>query len=100
MLTQSQIQKIKEILIQNGIPYAGVFGSYAKGLQNEKSDIDILIKFYGKPSISIFDMVRVERELSQALDKEVDLVTPNSLSKYFRDDVLKSVVEIYDQGHN
>ena len=36
--------KIVKVLKKHGIKKAGVFGSYARGEQKKKSDVDILIK--------------------------------------------------------
>ncbi|MBC8314568.1 MAG: nucleotidyltransferase family protein [Bacteroidales bacterium] len=68
----------------------GIFGSYARGEQRDFSDIDLLVKF--KSTISLFQLVRIERELSEQLGIKVDLVTEPSirhpkLRKYIFDDL-------------
>jgi predicted nucleotidyltransferase len=40
----------------------------------------------------------MEEELSGILGRRVDLNTPNSLSKYFRDEVLAEAEELYVQA--
>lgn len=55
----------------------GIFGSFARGENTEQSDIDILVKF--KKTISLFDLVKIHRELSELLGIEVDIVTESSL---------------------
>ena len=55
----------------------GIFGSYAREEHTRESDIDILVKF--KKTLSLFDLVKIHRELSQILGKKVDLVTEPSL---------------------
>jgi len=54
-----------------------LFGSYARGEENESSDVDILVNFKNK--ISLLDLIEIEYELSDILNKKVDLVTENSL---------------------
>ena len=44
------------------------------------------------PGYTFFAM---EEELSNMLGRRVDLNTPNSLSKYFRDEVLAEAEEVY-----
>ena len=44
------------------------------------------------PGLAFFSM---ERELSEILDRRVDLNTPQSLSKYFRDEVLTEARDYY-----
>ncbi len=55
----------------------GIFGSFARKEDTPGSDIDILVRF--KRTISLFDLVKIERELSSLLGKKVDLVTEPAL---------------------
>jgi predicted nucleotidyltransferase len=73
----------------------GIFGSYARLEETPDSDIDILVKF--KETLSLLDLAKIHRELSQILGKEVDLVTESSvknerLKKYIYTD-LKIIFE-------
>jgi len=73
----------------------GIFGSFARNEDTSESDIDILVKF--KNTISLLDLARIHRELSQILGKNVDLVTESSiknkkLKKYIYND-LKIIFE-------
>lgn len=54
-----------------------VFGSFARGEHNRRSDLDILIDFDAAPTL--FEFVRIERELSQLLGRKVDLVMRSAL---------------------
>ncbi len=68
-----------------------LFGSQLEGRASPESDIDLLVEFdHGKEPglLGLADMVR---ELSGILGgRNVDLRTPNDLSRYFRDEVLRS----------
>jgi predicted nucleotidyltransferase len=55
----------------------GIFGSFAREEDTPESDIDILVKF--KNTISLFELVKIERELTSILGKKVDLVTEPAL---------------------
>lgn len=55
----------------------GVFGSYARDEQRPESDLDILVTF-DRP-VTLFDLVRLENELTSRLGVDVDLVTRESL---------------------
>ena len=74
-------QQIDTIIINYLEPYQpqriGIFGSYARHEQTKESDIDILVKF--KDTISLFDLARMHRELSNLLGIKVDLVTEGAL---------------------
>ncbi|KKS15821.1 MAG: polymerase, beta domain protein region protein [Parcubacteria group bacterium GW2011_GWB1_41_6] len=81
------------ILESNDVEFAGVFGSFAKGKASEKSDIDLLVKFT-KPK-SLMKIIRLERMLSEKLDKKIDLVTDKALSPYIKEIILNDLRLIY-----
>ena len=64
-----------------------VFGSTARGEANDDSDIDLLVSF-SRPT-SLLSMVALERELSKAFGRKVDLHTEKSLSRYLRSRILR-----------
>jgi predicted nucleotidyltransferase len=45
--------------------------------------------------VGFFALTDIEDELSAMLDRRVDLNTPASLSKYFRDEVLREARSLY-----
>jgi uncharacterized protein len=55
----------------------GIFGSFSRKDENPESDIDILVKF--RDTLTLLDMAKIHRELSQLLGREVDLITEASL---------------------
>ena len=57
----------------------GFFGSYARGEQKVKSDIDILVEFPQPNAIDLFDFIELEEFLSKKLGIKVDLVTKSAL---------------------
>lgn len=67
----------------------GVFGSYAKDRQTDRSDIDILVEF--REAIG-WDFLDLKDFLEQTLGRKVDLVTINALKRQLKDDILAEVV--------
>lgn len=55
----------------------GIFGSYSRNEQTPNSDMDIFIRFSSSPSL--FQLIRIENELSEKLNIKVDLVTEDSI---------------------
>lgn len=74
-----------------------VFGSALHGNLRPNSDIDILVEFEPEHIPSLLGMARLERELSYLLGRKVDLRTPEDLSRYFREEVLKEAEVQYAQ---
>lgn len=64
-----------------------VFGSVAKGLDTEKSDLDILVDT--TPKTTLFDLCGLQIELEELLGIKVDVITPRSLPEKFRYQVLQ-----------
>ena len=88
---------IEEFCRRHHIRRLAFFGSVLRDDFTPSSDVDVLVEFEpGKtPGFAFFSM---EEELSRILGRRVDLNTPNSLSKYFRDEVLAEAEELYVQA--
>ena len=84
--------KIIKILKKNKVKRAGIFGSYARGEQKKKSDIDILIKY--PKGLGGFAFVGIKFDLEKKIRKKVDLVTYNSLHPLLKERILKEEVRI------
>jgi predicted nucleotidyltransferase len=63
-----------------------LFGSYAKGLQTSKSDVDFVVEFKG----NLFEFAGLNLELEKKIGKKVDLVTYDSLSEDIKALIVKS----------
>jgi predicted nucleotidyltransferase len=79
--------KIADFCQRNHIRRLAFFGSVLRDDFGPESDVDVLVEFEPghTPGLSFF---RMEEELSQILGRKVDLNTPQSLSRYFRQSVL------------
>jgi len=76
-----------------GFAYLGVFGSAARGEMNDKSDVDLLVRFEDDVEIGLFGLVKIEQELENQIGRGVDLVT--KLNKYVEPYVKKDLVTVY-----
>jgi len=87
----SKIRSKRLELSRIGIREVGLFGSYVRNEQTEKSDIDILIDF--EPDKETFDNYMAVYELLERLfkDTKVEIVTRNGLSQYIGPKILKEV---------
>ena len=85
--------KIIRLLKKHNIARAGIFGSYARGEQTKRSDVDILIEVQGK-KFSLLDLIALEMELKEILQIKVDLLTYNGISPLLRERILKEEIKI------
>ena len=81
---------------QNHILKLSFFGSILRDDFTQGSDIDLLVEFDPMYIPSLFDLIKMEEELSIMFNgHKVDLRTSQDLSRYFRDDILESAEELY-----
>ena len=82
-------EKIAKFCRRNHIKRLAFFGSVLRDDFRPDSDVDILVEFEPDhvPGLAFYGM---EIELSEILGRKVDLRTPADLSRYFRQEVLKS----------
>jgi len=91
------INLVRDMLSRNEIEFAGLFGSRARGDENENSDLDILIRFKSGSHKSLLDLIHIQNEISDRLGTTVDLVTEASLSPYIKDYVVRDLKPIYGE---
>jgi hypothetical protein len=84
---------IAEICRQNDVASLGLFGSMVSGEETENSDVDLLVQFSKRKSL--LAMLKLERQLSVALGRKVDLVTEAALSPYLRERIKSDLQVIY-----
>ncbi|MFC3414205.1 nucleotidyltransferase family protein [Algoriphagus hitonicola] len=91
MITPRQKNIIKAVTQRVKPTLIGVFGSYARGEENENSDLDILIDFDIK--VDLLELIGIEQELSELLGIKVDLITLRSvnpsLKPYIESDLIR-----------
>ncbi len=83
---------IREVAARHGASNLRVFGSFARGTQQRDSDLDLLIDL--APGRSLLDVIAIQQDLEDILDRRVDVVTARSLSPYLRDSVLRDAIPL------
>jgi predicted nucleotidyltransferase len=75
------LRKLKQELLALASCYhvksLALFGSYVRGEQESRSDLDVLVEFSETPDI--FQFMELEQHLAQQLGVKVDLVSRKSL---------------------
>ena len=97
-ITLLEIKKIlqdeKDKLSGLGINSVGVFGSYARGEEKPDSDIDILVDISADSNITFFTLVDIEMNLSEKLNRKVDLVFKSGLKPNIGKQILAEVIYV------
>ena len=93
------IQTIQEYFATQPIKKAWLFGSYARGEEQEDSDIDLLVVFDEKEHVSLLTHIRIQYDLEDRLGKSVDLVTDGTLLPFAEETANKDKKLIYERNH-
>jgi len=91
-------EKLAKICEEHDIVYMGLFGSFVRGKQKNRSDVDVAIEFDKDKPKSLLDLVHVENELSKIFERKVDLGIFSSINPYIIDEVKKEIRIIYGKG--
>ncbi len=99
MITIEQIKKTlierkEELKRDYQVKDIGIFGSYVRGEQKKKSDLDILIEFEKSSKLSLLDFIGLENYLTDILGIKVDLVEKGTLKPRIGKHVLEEVVTL------
>ena len=83
---------------QHHIRRLSLFSSTLKGTARPDSDLDLLVEFEPDEAPGLLGLAEIEIELSGLLGgKRVDLRTPQDLSRYFREEVVRTAEVQYSR---
>jgi uncharacterized protein len=96
MTKENVIQILRSVTEESLIRYKaqirGIFGSVARGDENENSDIDVLVDFTEKADL--FDFVGLAIFLEEKLHRKVDVVPSDTIKSEIRSAVMKDAIYI------
>lgn len=88
---------IADFCRRHNICRLALFGSVLRKDFRADSDVDLLVEFEPGQVIGLIRLARIERELSETIGRKADLRTPADLSRYFRDEVVRTAEVLYDK---
>ncbi len=86
---------VAEFCRRHRIRRLALFGSVLREDFGPDSDIDVLVEFEPDARIGLIGFAGLENDLSTMLGRKVDLNTPEDLSPYFLNEVLREAVPVY-----
>lgn len=88
--TQPQVEQLKPIILritrEYGVSNVRVFGSFARGEQKPKSDIDLLVDL--PDGMTLFDLSGLKISLEDELKRKTDVISARSIKPMLRDHIL------------
>ena len=94
------LDEIKEILTKHKeevqqeykVSELGISGSFVRGEQKKRSDIDILVEYSELPDL--LKLIELENRLQKLLKRKVDLIEKSGIRTELKEIILKEVVYI------
>ena len=98
----STLEEVKKILKEHKAEVSrkykvneiGIFGSFVRGEQKKRSDIDILVEFEPRNIPGLLKLIEMEIYLEKLLRKKVDVVIKSGIRPELKKGILKEVVYI------
>ncbi len=87
--------KLAEFCRSNHIKKLSLFGSALSDDFGPESDVDVLVVFEEGHIPGLITFSGMELDLDEIVGRKTHLLTAEDLSKYFRDEVVKTAVEQY-----
>lgn len=100
-LNQERIElfaKVQKYLLRTGILRAWVFGSFARGEESSRSDLDLLVDY--DKGISLLTAIRYKLDLEQIIGREVDLIENGYLKPFATASAENEKYLIYERRKN
>jgi predicted nucleotidyltransferase len=82
-LLEKNREKVYEIAKKQGVSNIRAFGSFARGEEKSRSDVDFLIK--KERNISLFKILDFKYDLEKFLKRKVDLVLDDGINRHLKD---------------
>jgi len=92
------VEKIKSYLkAWKNISRAWIFGSFVRGQDDLKSDLDLMIEFSDNQTVTLFDLAEIKHELEILIHREVDVVMIESVTPVFLQTIKNDLRLIYER---
>jgi len=96
-MNQAIVHKLQTFFPAYPVEKAWLFGSYARGEETRKSDVDVMVRFDKDKSITLIDYAKIMNNLSDVLHKKVDLVQEGTLYKFAQQSVENDKILVYER---
>lgn len=83
-----------EVVEKYRVREIGIFGSFVRGEQHRRSDIDILVEFAPSNIPGLIALCEMERYFQRLLKKKVDVIIKSGIRPELKKSIMKEVVYI------
>ncbi len=96
MIETIPVNALANFCQRHRIQRLAVFGSVLRNDFRPDSDVDVLVEFLPNERVGLIRLGTIEAELSDLMERTVDMSLTKSLNPHFRDEVLREAQTIYD----
>jgi uncharacterized protein len=86
------LRRNENALRERGVAHAAIFGSVARGDNQQDSDLDILVEFEPGSEGTIYDYVRFKEYVAGLFEGPVDVIDRAALKPYLRAPAARDVM--------
>lgn len=91
-LLRENREVILEIALHHGAKEVRVFGSVARGEDDENSDLDLLVSI--APDRNLYDLIGLQQDIEQFVGRKTNIITDKSINPYLRDAILQEAIAL------
>jgi predicted nucleotidyltransferase len=92
---KKQLETLKPALKEKyQVETIGIFGSYSRGEQKRRSDIDIIVEFSEPNDIDLFKFIELRLFLEDKLHVKIDLVEKDTIKPRLKDQILQEIIPV------
>jgi predicted nucleotidyltransferase len=92
---KKQLETLKPVLKEKyQVETIGIFGSYSRGEQKRRSDIDIIVEFSEPNDIDLFKFIELRLFLEDKLHVKIDLVEKDTIKPRLKDQILQEIIPV------
>ena len=90
-----QLKVLNPVLKKNfSVKTLELFGSYVRGEQTEKSDLDVLVTFSEPNNVDLFKFIELRLFLKDNLGVDVDLIEKDILKPRLKGQILEEAIKV------
>lgn len=91
----ARLRVLRPVLESEGVSHVFLFGSIARGDDDNTSDIDLIVSFDSSHRVDIFDLSAIKTFLAAQFDKPIDLGTRDSLHPERHKRIIDELVPVF-----
>ena len=90
-----QLKVLNPVLKKNfSVKTLELFGSFVRGEQTEKSDLDVLVTFSEPNNVDLFKFIELRLFLKDKLGVDVDLIEKDTLKPRLKGQILEEAIKV------